>query len=216
MATRSPPGAAPSASRLVRTREGTPGELRPGRAAEGVCSRGAARTEGRPGRSRVREISASCFLGSWNSAPGVRSARTPGGADRPLGSAGQPGMVQDARAPFRSHSAVCAPDPSRRLCPESLVVAPALPGPGEAPGGPGPEVLACNRHPRVSAAELLRPRTGCLSCIRETRKYPHHELAKSSLLPTPVFLPRVSHGQRILAGHSPWGRTESDTTESSH
>ena len=32
--------------------------------------------------------------------------------------------------------------------------------------------------------------------------------------PTPVFLPRESHGQRSLVGCSPWGRTESDTTES--
>ena len=32
-------------------------------------------------------------------------------------------------------------------------------------------------------------------------------------LPTPVFLPEESHGQRILAGYSPWGRKESDTTE---
>ena len=26
--------------------------------------------------------------------------------------------------------------------------------------------------------------------------------------PTPVFLPGESHGQRSLAGYSPWGRTE--------
>ena len=32
-------------------------------------------------------------------------------------------------------------------------------------------------------------------------------------LPTPVFLPRESHGQKSLAGYSPWGRKESDTTE---
>ena len=31
--------------------------------------------------------------------------------------------------------------------------------------------------------------------------------------PTPVFLPGESHGQRSLGGCSPWGRTESDTTE---
>ena len=30
---------------------------------------------------------------------------------------------------------------------------------------------------------------------------------------TPVFLPGESHGQRGLAGHSPWGRKESDRTE---
>ena len=32
-------------------------------------------------------------------------------------------------------------------------------------------------------------------------------------LPTPVFLPGKSHGQRSLVGYSPWGGKESDTTE---
>ena len=32
-------------------------------------------------------------------------------------------------------------------------------------------------------------------------------------LPTPVFLPGEFHGQRSLAGHSPWGLKESDSTE---
>ena len=31
--------------------------------------------------------------------------------------------------------------------------------------------------------------------------------------PTPVFLPRESHGQRSLAGYSPWGHKEWDMTE---
>ena len=31
--------------------------------------------------------------------------------------------------------------------------------------------------------------------------------------PTPIFLPGEFHGQRSLAGYSPWGRKESDTTE---
>ena len=31
--------------------------------------------------------------------------------------------------------------------------------------------------------------------------------------PTPVFLPGESQGWRSLEGCSPWGRTESDTTE---
>ena len=31
--------------------------------------------------------------------------------------------------------------------------------------------------------------------------------------PTPVFVPEGSHGQRSLAGYSPWGHRESDTTE---
>ena len=30
---------------------------------------------------------------------------------------------------------------------------------------------------------------------------------------TPVFLPGKAHGWRRLAGSSPWGRKESDTTE---
>ena len=35
----------------------------------------------------------------------------------------------------------------------------------------------------------------------------------SEWLPTPVFLPGESHGQRSLVGYSPWGPKESDTTE---
>ena len=31
--------------------------------------------------------------------------------------------------------------------------------------------------------------------------------------PSPVFLPRESHGQRSLVGYSPWGHKESDTTQ---
>ena len=31
--------------------------------------------------------------------------------------------------------------------------------------------------------------------------------------PTPIFLPGKTHGQRSLAGCSPWGHRESDTTE---
>ena len=34
--------------------------------------------------------------------------------------------------------------------------------------------------------------------------------------PTPVLLPGKSHGRRGLVGCSPWGRTESDTTEWLH
>ena len=32
-------------------------------------------------------------------------------------------------------------------------------------------------------------------------------------LPTPVLLPGEFHGQRSLAGYSPWGHKKSDTTE---
>ena len=33
------------------------------------------------------------------------------------------------------------------------------------------------------------------------------------MLPPPVFLPGESHGQRSLAGYSPWGHKELNTTE---
>ena len=34
--------------------------------------------------------------------------------------------------------------------------------------------------------------------------------------PTPVFLPRESHGQRSLVGYNPWGHKQSDVTERTH
>ena len=34
--------------------------------------------------------------------------------------------------------------------------------------------------------------------------------------PLGCFLPGEFHGQRSLAGYSPWGRKESDTTEHAH
>ena len=36
------------------------------------------------------------------------------------------------------------------------------------------------------------------------------------MAPTPVLLPRKSHGRRSLVGCSPWGREESDTIEQLH
>ena len=38
-------------------------------------------------------------------------------------------------------------------------------------------------------------------------------LEKEMGAPTPQFLPGKSHGQRNLAGYSPWERKESDSTE---
>ena len=40
-----------------------------------------------------------------------------------------------------------------------------------------------------------------------------HTYRRRQWHPTPVCLPGKSHGQRRLVGCSPWGRTESDTTE---
>ena len=34
--------------------------------------------------------------------------------------------------------------------------------------------------------------------------------------PTSLFLPGIFHGQRSLAGYSPWGHKESDTTNHTH
>ena len=36
---------------------------------------------------------------------------------------------------------------------------------------------------------------------------------QGEMVPTPVFLPGESHGQRSLVGYSPWGRKELDMTE---
>ena len=38
------------------------------------------------------------------------------------------------------------------------------------------------------------------------------KIPRREWLPTPVFCPEF-HGQRSLAGYSPWGRKESDRTE---
>ena len=39
---------------------------------------------------------------------------------------------------------------------------------------------------------------------------------KEEMAITPEFLPGKSHGQRNMAGYSPWGCKESDTTEHVH
>ena len=48
--------------------------------------------------------------------------------------------------------------------------------------------------------------------IPELGRFPWRSKRQS----TPVFLPGKSHGQRSLAGYSPWGHNESDTTEQLH
>ena len=62
-------------------------------------------------------------------------------------------------------------------------------------GGSDSEESACN--------------TGDLGLIlRGWEGFPQKGVAAYSL-----FLPGESYGQRTLAGHSPWGRKESNTTE---
>ena len=56
----------------------------------------------------------------------------------------------------------------------------------------------------------LRQERICLQCRGPRfRKTPW----RREWQPTPVFLPGESHGQKSLAGYSPWGRKELDTTE---
>ena len=54
-------------------------------------------------------------------------------------------------------------------------------------------------------------------CRRHKRSWFHPWVGKvlwrRKWQPTPIFLPGESHGQRSLAGYSPWGHKESDTTE---
>ena len=48
--------------------------------------------------------------------------------------------------------------------------------------------------------------------MRETwvRSLGGEDPLEEGMQPTPVFWPGASHGQRSLAGYSPWGRKESD------
>ena len=45
---------------------------------------------------------------------------------------------------------------------------------------------------------------------------PYYNIGEGNGTPLPVLLPGKSHGRRRLVGYSPWGRTESDTTERLH
>ena len=63
------------------------------------------------------------------------------------------------------------------------------------PGGSVGKGSACN--------------AGGLSLIPRSGRSP----GEGNALPTPVLLPGEFHGQRSLAGYSPWGCKESDITE---
>ena len=47
----------------------------------------------------------------------------------------------------------------------------------------------------------------------QVRSLPEEEPWRRKWQPTPVFLPGKFHGQKSLAGYSPWVCKESDTTE---
>ena len=97
--------------------------------------------------------------------------------------------------------------------------------PGEARADPGLPLLSLltpkgqsqNFNPQGAPQVALVVRNLPAQCMRHkrhgfdprVRKIPWRRAWK----PTPVFLPGESHGQRSLAGYSPWGRIESDMTE---
>ena len=49
--------------------------------------------------------------------------------------------------------------------------------------------------------------------VSNCQKHFKYGFKEKSGIPTPVFLLGEFHGQRRLAGYSPWGRKESDMTE---
>ena len=53
-------------------------------------------------------------------------------------------------------------------------------------------------------------------CFLFVLKMGNDEIGRRQWHPTPVLLPGKSHGRRSLAGCSPWGCEESDTTERLH
>ena len=72
----------------------------------------------------------------------------------------------------------------------------------------------------MEPASLVAQRLKSLPLMRETwvRSLGWEDPLEKEMAtqPTPVLLPRESHGQRSLIGYSPWGRKESDTTERLH
>ena len=64
------------------------------------------------------------------------------------------------------------------------------------PGGASEPVCQCRRQKK----HRFNPQVGKISWRRKWE-------------PTPVFLSGESHGQRSLAGYSPWCRKELDMTE---
>ena len=63
---------------------------------------------------------------------------------------------------------------------------------------------------------LWPPKTSSCMYISLLIKLTAYQSRRRQWHPTPVLLPRKSHGRRSLVGCSPWGREESDTTERLH
>ena len=131
----------------------------------------------------------------------------------PVWSCGDPRLCFSLPSPQGLDTAVVSslemwvPSPLSRLCPiapiPSSLVPPTIltdasPTPLSFPG------CASGEEPAYQRRRRKRHRSHPWG-----RKIPWRRIWQ----PTPVFLPGESHGQRSLAGYSPQGRKESDTTE---
>ena len=85
-----------------------------------------------------------------------------------------------------------------------------------------PHVGRAKTYMMMSAAQvwasLVAQRIKCLPAMQETRFDPWVGKIpwRREWQPSPVLLPGESHGQRSLAGYSPWGHKELDMTERLH
>ena len=84
------------------------------------------------------------------------------------------------------------------------------------------QVALVVKNPPANAGDRRRgfnPWVGKISWKRPGPRTPVEETGDAGsflsgeVAPTPVFLPGESHGQRSLAGYSPWGHKDSEMTE---
>ena len=74
--------------------------------------------------------------------------------------------------------------------------------------------LLCSTSYILDGASGTEPTCQCRRCKRcGFNPWVGKTLWRREWLPAPVFLPGESHGQRSLAGYSPWGLKELNTTE---
>ena len=81
-------------------------------------------------------------------------------------------------------------------------------------------MYACDCPEQINDLPLSRWLSGKQSTFQCSRLGLHHWVRKipwvRKWLPTPVFLPGKSQGQKTLAGYSPWGHRDWDTTQHAH
>ena len=78
--------------------------------------------------------------------------------------------------------------------------------------------VECGAFYRIALPNMVPRAVKNLPAMQETQEMQIRSLGWEDPLernrqPTPVFLPGESHGQRSLAGYSPWAHTEWDVTE---